>query len=177
VAASSRLTWRLTRTATTTLELLDSDGATVRTVWAGRAQAAGTRSWTWGGRLADGTMVAQGRYTARLTVVSAYGTQVLTRSVWAAAFPATLSATTLTAGQTLTVRFTTTEALRTRPKVTLTQPGLAPVTVTATRLADGSYRARFTVQPGDPGDVSLRIAATDTHGHTNATTYHLALGT
>ena len=51
---TSSLTWTLTRTATTTLRLYDAQGSLVRTVWNGKSQAAGTRSWTWDGRLADG---------------------------------------------------------------------------------------------------------------------------
>ena len=68
LAATARLTWRLTRAATTTLALYDASGGLVRTVWTNRSQAAGTRTWTWDGRLADGTYAPQGAYTAMLTV-------------------------------------------------------------------------------------------------------------
>ena len=70
-----------------------------------RAQAAGTRSWTWNGRLADGTFAPQGRYTARLTVGPVSARRSWQRSVWAAGFAVTPSATTVVPGKTLTVRF------------------------------------------------------------------------
>ncbi len=163
------LSWKLAREATTTLRLLDVGGSPVRTVWTGRAQAAGSRSWTWDGRLADGTYVPQGRYVAELTATSSLGTTVLRRSVWASGFAATLSAATVTPGQKLSIAFRTVEPLSTRPRVTLTQPGRSGVTVIATRLADGSYRAVFTVQSGDAGPGSVRISARDTSGRRNTT--------
>ncbi len=175
LAAASTLSWRLTRGAVTSLALYDASGRLVRSVWSGRTQAAGLRSWVWNGRLADGTYAPQGQYAARLTVVSAYGSQVLSRPVWAAAFPATLSAATVKAGQLLTVTFVTVEPLRKAPTVTLRQPGIAPVSVAATRLADGTYRARFTVGAGPGGAASVQITATDTGGHANATAYALAV--
>ena len=172
---TSQLSWQLTRTATTSLALYDTAGHLVRTVWSARVQAAGTRTWTWTGRLADGTFAPQGVYTARLKVVSALGTQTLTRNVWAAAFPASLSATTVRAGGALTVTFATTEALKNRPTVTFRQPGLAPVTITATKLADGRYRARLSVRASAAGIATIRIAATDTGGHLNVSSYTVAM--
>jgi flagellar hook assembly protein FlgD len=176
IRPTAALTWRLTRSATTTLRIYDAGGALVRTVWSQRAQAAGTRSWTWNGRLTDGTLVPQGRYTARLTVRSTFGTQVLTRSVWAAAFAVTPSATTVAPGQSLTVRFVSVEPLASRPTVTFGQPGRAGVKVAATRLADGSYRATFTVRPGPAGAGSVKVAATDAAGGANATTIAITIG-
>ena len=95
---TSRLSFVLTRTATTTLRLYDASGALVRTVWSNRVLAAGTRSWVWNGKLADGSYAPQGKYAARLEVTSRLGTQELARSVWAAAFAVTPSATTVEAG-------------------------------------------------------------------------------
>ena len=120
---TSRVSFSLTRTATTTLRLYDASGVLVRTVWTNRVLAAGTRSWTWNGRLADGTYVPQGRYTARLTVTSALGTQELTRTVWAAAFAATPPSAPVRAGHSVTVRFSTIEPLSTRPVVSWHGPG------------------------------------------------------
>ncbi len=172
---SAALTWRLARSATTTLRVFDDGGALVRTVWTRRAQASGTRGWTWDGRKADGTSVAQGRYTARLTVTSPLGTQELVRPVWVAGFAITPSASSVSAGQTLTVRIATIEPLATRPVVTFTQPGRAGVKVTATRLADGTYRARFAVATGRAGAGSVKVTATDTGGHANTTSVPIAI--
>ena len=174
---SAALTWRLTRSAKTTLRLYDARGTLVRTVWSGRAQAAGSRSWTWDGRLANGTWVPQGRYAARLTVTSSLGTQTLARPVWVAGFSVTPLATSVLPGQTLTVRFATIEPLATRPTVTFRQPDRAGVAVTATRLADGTYRASFNVATGPAGAGSVRIRAKDSGGRVNTTTQAVRIGT
>ena len=166
---TSAITFRLTRTATTTLRLYDAGGALVRTIWTRRVLAAGSRTWTWNGRLADGTYAPQGRYVARLVVTSPLGTQQLSRPVWAAAFSATPSATTVRPGQSLTIRFAAVEPLRTRPVVTWTQPGKAAVTMTATRLADGTWKATFKVVAGSSGTGTVKITAKDSGGRLNAT--------
>jgi spore germination protein YaaH/flagellar hook assembly protein FlgD len=176
IRPTAALGWRLTRSATTTLGLYDAGGTLVRTVWSGRAQAAGTRTWTWNGRLADGTLVPQGRYLARLTVRSGLGTQVLERPVWAAGFAVTPSATKVVPGKSLTVRFVSIEPLSSRPTVTFKQPGRSAVKVAATRLADGSYKATFTVRTGPAGAGSVKVAATDAEGGANSTTIAITVG-
>ena len=167
---TSRLSFTLARTATTTIGLYDADGTLVHTVWSNRAVAAGTRSWTWNGKLADGSYAPQGGYTARLTVTSSLGTQVLSRPVRASAFAVTPSATTVKPGTSLVIRFSTIEPLATRPVVTWTQPGRSAVTITSTRLADGTYRATFTVAAGGDGAGAIRISAKDSGGRVNAMT-------
>lgn len=172
---TSVVSWRMTRTGTTTLAIYDLSGNLVRAVWTNRPLGPGTPSWTWNGRASNGTYVPQGIYVARLTVVSPYGRQVLTRTVRASAFAATLP-TTLRVGQTLTASFSTIEPLRTTPVVTFRQPGsVAPVVVTATRLANGTFRASFTVRAGPAGNASIRIAATDTGGRLNAQAYGVTI--
>jgi PKD repeat protein len=142
----------------------------VRTIWTNRVLAAGTRTWSWNGRTAAGTYVPAGRYVAELTATSSLGSTKLVRSVTVDAFDATPSATTVRAGQTLTITFRSVEALSSRPTATFTQPGKASVKVTATMLSNGSYRASFRVQAGAAGAATVRIAARDTGGRTNATT-------
>ena len=68
----------------------------------------------------------------------------------------------------LTIRFASIEALSTRPAVSWTQPGRATVTVKATRLADGTFRATFRVFPGKAGAGKVRISAKDSGGQVNA---------
>jgi len=176
IRPTAGLTWRLTHSATTMLGLYDPGGTLVRTIWDRRAQAAGVRSWTWNGRLSDGTFAPQGRYTARLTVRSSLSTQVLERSVWAAGFAVTPSAATVAPGKTLTIRFVSIEPLASRPTVTFKEPGQAGVKVAATRLADGSYRAVFTVRTGPAGAGNVKVVATDSEGGVNSTTVAIAVG-
>ena len=168
LARTATLRWTQTRTATTTLALYDVSGKAVRTVWTNRVLGAGSRTWTWDGRLADGSYAPQGAYQARLTVVSPYATTQLAATVWAAAFATSLSASTVRPGQVLSVRFRTIEVLSTRPGVRFTQPGQLPVTVLATRQADGSYLARFMIRTGGAGTGAIGITARDSAGRVNA---------
>ncbi len=66
--------------------------------------------------------------------------------------------------------FATTEPLASKPTVSFKQPGRTAVTVTATRRADGTYQASFTVRGGGPGPATLRISAKDRGGQLNRTT-------
>jgi len=47
--------------------------------------------------------------------------------------------------------------------------------VTATKLANGSYRAVFIVAAGAAGNGSIRVAAKDTGGHVNSTVIAIAV--
>ena len=170
LATTSRLSWTQSRAAATTLRLYDARGRLVRLVWSSRGLGAGSHHWTWGGRLADGTMVATGRYEARLTVASRLGTVELRGSVWVVPYVATLSAGTVRAGQTLTIDLESVEPLASAPRVTFSQPGRTPVTVMATRRTDGGYRARFRVRSGRAGAATVTITARDAGGRLNRLT-------
>jgi spore germination protein YaaH/flagellar hook assembly protein FlgD len=173
---TARLSWRLARSASMTLRLYDDQGSLVRTVWSDRLKKAGTRAWTWNGRRADGTLVPQGRYTARLTVTSPWSTQELTQAVTVAGFSVTASAPKVYPGQTLTIRATSIEPLAGKPIVVFKQPGLAAIKVTATRLANGTYKAVFTVKAGSTGAAAVRVRGTDSAGGTNTTSISVRIG-
>ena len=173
---TAKLRWRLTRDATMTLRLYDEQGALVRTAWTNRAKRAGTRGWTWNGRRADGAFVPQGRYTARLTVTSPFATQDLTQTVLVAGFSITPSASKVYPGQRLTIRAASVEPLDGRPVVIFKQPGLAAVRVTATRRANGTYRARFIVRSGSTGAAKVKVRAKDSGGGTNRTFITVRVG-
>jgi spore germination protein YaaH/flagellar hook assembly protein FlgD len=164
---SSALTFRLTRGATLSLRILDSSGAVVRTVWSNASKAAGSYKWAWNGKSGTGAYVPQGRYVAELTATSSLGTSVLRRAIYASAFTISPSATSLHAGQTLTITFRSVERLSTRPVVTFTQSGRTGVTKTATLLSNGSYRVSFLVASGGTGPATVALSAKDSLGHTN----------
>jgi spore germination protein YaaH/flagellar hook assembly protein FlgD len=170
------LSWLLARAAATTLGIYDASGALVRTAWTRRAQAAGSRSWTWDGRLPDGSFVPQGVYAARLTVTSSSGTQALVRPVWVAGFTVAPLATATAPGRTISITFLSVEPIAGRPTVTFTQPGRRGVAVAATRLADGSYRATFRVAAGPAGAGSIGVSARDSRGGTNAIVLPVVVG-
>jgi hypothetical protein len=172
---TAAVSWRQVRTATTSLAIVDVTGRLVRQAWTGRSLGAGTHSWAWNGRRADGTYAPQGRYVARLTVTSSLGTLTLERGVWATGFVITPSAASVAPGQTLTVTVASVEPLAAAPRVTFTQPGRSGVTVTATRLADGRYRASFRVAAGTAGQGSIRVTGRDSGGQVNASVLAIAV--
>jgi flagellar hook assembly protein FlgD len=171
---TSRLSFRLTRAAKVSLAIVDARGVVVRTVWQNRSLPAGSRTWTWDGRATAGAWVPPGAYTAVLRTTSSIGTTILSQTVFAGAYRVTPSATTLTAGTTLTLTFGSIEPLRSMPVVTFIQKGRPAVVRTATRLADGRYRVTFLVRTGS-GPASAVIAATDTKGHANRQTVTLVV--
>jgi flagellar hook assembly protein FlgD len=166
---ASVLSFALARDAKATLRLYDAAGRLVRTAWSGKSLADGTRSWKWTGAGGDGTRVPQGRYLARLRVTSPWATIEYGRWVWASAFTVVPNRTTVRAGQTLSVRFRSTEKLSTAPRVTFSQPGRTGVTVTATKLSDGSWKASFAVRSGSAGAASIKVTAKDSGGGVNTT--------
>jgi spore germination protein YaaH/flagellar hook assembly protein FlgD len=167
LAATSRVSFRLTRLASTTLRILDGSGAVVRTAWSGRRLPAGVWGWTWDGRDASGRLVPPGRYVAQLVVGGPWGPMVLTRSVLADAFVVTLSPSAPAVGQTVTLQIRSVEPLVEPPTVTVEEAGVVGSTVTATGSA-GQYEATVTL-PSTPGTVSLVVAGRDTLGQVNRT--------
>ncbi len=175
LAKSARISFKLTRPATTTLQLVDGAGTVVRTAWSGRRLKPGSTGWAWDGRDAARAFVPAGPYLAVLTARTSLGTVTMRRAILVDAFATTLSATVLKAGQTLTVSFETTEPLKGRPSVTFDQSGLRPVTRTATLVAPGRYRITFKVAASGVGAATIRIAARDTAGGLNVSTRALTI--
>ncbi len=166
---------RVARSARLTLRVLDASGVVVRTAWSDRPFAAGTASWRWDGRTADGAWSPPGRYVAELTAVSWLGTTVLRRTVVADAFTASLSSTTPRAGSRLGVTFRSVEPLAAAPLASFRQAGGSAVRMTVVRLADGSWRATVTVAAGAPGPAVVTLVGRDTAGGRNSTTIAVAV--
>src|SRR5207245_1875490 len=103
LAATSRLTFSLTRSAKTTLQIYDTTGRLIRNAWIGRALVAGPAAWTWDGRDGHRQLVPAGSYVAVLTTVSSLGTSVLRRTVIADAFLVGVDPAQPTAGSPLTL--------------------------------------------------------------------------
>ncbi len=176
LAATSTLSFRLVRTATVTLAILDaSTGTVVRRAMTGVTRAAGTWTWRWDGRIAGGAWAPRGTYIASLTVVGPYGTTVLRRSIVADAFTSTLSAVTLAAGERVAVRFRSAEPLASLPSAILRQAGVAPATMKVVRLADGSFSATATIAPGAPGAATIVLTGRDSLGHANSSVLRLTV--
>lgn len=169
IAAASRATFKLSRSAVVSVGIYQGTKL-VRTVWTRRSLAVGTWGWVWNGKTNTGAYAPRGRYEVRVTATSKLGTAVIGRTVLADAFGTTLSASTIKAGQTLTVTFTATEALRALPSVSFVQPGRAAVVRTATSLGSGRYRATFRLASGPVGTATVKISGRDSAGGLNVST-------
>jgi hypothetical protein len=131
---------------------------------------AGTHTWTFDGRLSDGTMVRPGRYTSH--VAAADGSLVAYQSVAfeVDAFVVKPSDATPGRGQTVTVTVTTAEPLAANPRVTVLQPGFAAWAVSTVRLSSTTYRATIKLKTGSStGNVRFKASGKDTGGHTQQT--------
>ena len=168
LAPTAAIAFSLKRTATVSVGIY-AGPTLIRTIWTNQAMAAGIHSWTWDGRDAHGALVQRGTYTARVVVRSTIGTTQISRPIIADAFDVSLSASTVRAGQTLTVTVTTTEPLRAAPTISFAQPGRAAVARTAIPLGGGRFRVSFTVAAGPAGPATIRIAGRDSAGGPNLT--------
>ncbi len=130
-------------------------------------QGAGSYRWTWNGKNDSGSNVSAGRYTAVLRATTTLGTTTLQQAVYVGAFMVAPSATSLQAGQTLTLTIRSVEPLTSLPVVTFTQAGKSGVTRTASLVSARLYRVLFTIVSGGPGRATIAIRARDTLGHTN----------
>jgi flagellar hook assembly protein FlgD len=172
--ARSAISVRLSRPAVVTGGIY-SGTTLVKRFWLNTPLAAGLRSWTWNGRNEAGAFVGPGRYVARIDATTKLGTTTLTRTILLDAFDVALSATTVRAGQTLTVTFTTVEPLRSAPSVTFAQPGRSGVRKTATSLGSGRYRVAFVVASGPAGTATVTIAGRDTGAGVNSAVTQVAI--
>jgi flagellar hook assembly protein FlgD len=163
-AATARVSFKLTRTATTTLRIYNNAGVSVRSAWSGRSLGAGTWSWTWNGRVAGGGYAPRGVYRAVLTATSWLGTTTLTRLVTVDAFSVAVSPPSPTAGETVTLTMRSAEPLLRAPSVTFGQNGLVAVTRTATLVSGTTYRVSFAVVAGGAGPATATISARDAAG-------------
>jgi hypothetical protein len=166
-APSSRLSFKLIRTATVSLDILSSSGSLIRRAWANRSMGAGTWSWAWDGRNGSGAFVPAGTYRARLTVTSVVATTAILKTVVPDAFSVSISPTSPTAGETFKVSFRSAEPLAAAPRVTLKQNGATAVVKTATSLGSLRYEVSFPIVAGATGTATLTFSGRDVGGGTN----------
>jgi flagellar hook assembly protein FlgD len=175
LARTSELTFRLRGRATTALRVRDASGGVMRTAWKDRVKPAGRLAWTWDGRDGRGAVVAPGSYQVELVATAGGVTQILRRSVLLDAFAIAPATTTPTAGSRLRLDIRATERLRSAPRVTIRQPGVADRTMTTKRLADGRYRVDVRLAAGIHGPARLIVRAKDAGGRTDSTTLVVAV--
>ena len=176
LAGRTTVSFTLLSDATVTVRVLDKAGNVVRTGPAGKAMAAGARTWAWNGRTDAGDLAPRGTY--RLEVGATNGTQAesIGTTVLADAFKLTATVTTATRGKALTITARTAEPLATTPKLVVRQPGMDAWTITMTKASSTSWTAVVTPKKGGTtGTMSLVVKATDTKGGANSSVLRLAL--
>ena len=170
-APSTSLGFVLVQPATVSWSIVDSRGRAVATRLASAPLGAGSVVWPWTGLDDAGRPVAPGTYTAVLTagngIVSITSRTVLT----VAAFKITVSPTTSSRGQNVTVTAVTAEPLRAAPRLTISQPGLAARSVAMVKVATNTYRVTTRLSTGgSAGTLALKVSGTDAGGGINLAT-------
>ncbi len=161
-AKTTTLSFRLRAPATVTWQLLNAAGAPLITRLNARAMASGSYSWTWNGRLPSGAWAPRGVYTSRLIATDGITTVRQDARFTNNAFRLVLSDSTPARGQLITANVVSTEPLRAAPRLTYTQPGRSPVTVTMTKTSTYGYRATFRLATSArTGPLVIRIAGND----------------
>ena len=160
--------FKLGAAADVTLRVVNSAGATVRTV--SGPYPAGPVAIAWDGRTNAGGYAPQGLY--RILVAASVGarTETHTTSVQAAAFELRPSAPTVRRGKRMGLTVVTSEPLKGNPRLTVHQPGLGAYAVKLIRIGPATYRARWTLKPGGrAGKLTLTVTGTDRSRGRNAT--------
>jgi flagellar hook assembly protein FlgD len=163
-----RFSFVLASPATVTTDLLGPTGAVVRPLLAAVEMAAGSSTWTWDGRLANGKLAPRGTY--RLRVQATDGTRSVTQAakVTLDAFRMTISDTTPGRGQLVTIKVVTTEKLATLPKIRVEQPGVARRIVATHKVATSTYAVTVRLaRGGTAGTLGFKVVATDSKGGSN----------
>ena len=176
LATKTKATWTLVSPALVTVEVRNAAGDVVRTAYTERQLPAGAASWTWNGKLPDGTFAPRGLY--RLVVRASNGTQAATQAttVLADAWKITTSVTSAVRGKAFKITARSAEALSTTPYVLVAEPGLTSRKVTMTKVSSTTWTAKITPKTtAQPGTMSLTVKAKDSAGGTNATKVKLVL--
>ncbi len=162
LAKSSALSFSLVRPMTVTWTLRNSAGATVVTRLDGVAQAAGTSTWSFNGRDADGALLPRGRYTSVVSATDGTLTATQTTTVDMNAFAIKTSDSTPARGQSITLNVTSAEKLASLPKVFIYQPGLSRWKVRMVKTGTYTYKVTFRLKSaGSKGQVTFKVKGRD----------------
>ena len=165
VSSSTGLTFTLKHAATVTWRVVDAAGAPVRTIKSSAPLAAGSYSFVWNGRNDAGAYVARGTYRSLVYATSGGLSASQAATVELNAFRVTSSDTTPARGQRITVTGLSAEALKSAPKVVVSQPGLTAWTVSMSK-SGSSYVATVQLKSSSrTGTLRLKVYGYDAAGH------------
>ena len=152
------LSFTLSRPMTVTWTLRNAAGEIVVTHLDEVALPAGTQSWRFDGKDADGLMLPRGRYTS--TVTASDGTLIATQAVSfdTDAFRFKFSDTTPKRGQTITVTITSAEVLAKISRLYITQPRVDRWSVKVRKISSRDVQGHL------PAQVERRDRAGDLQG-------------
>jgi flagellar hook assembly protein FlgD len=150
----------------------DAAGNVVRTVRAPAETATGVLSFAWDGRTDGGAFVPDGTYRSVVTAETAFGSYGHERPVYVGAFRLTPSVSNPARGTSVKFVVLSTEGLAARPKLRITQPGLAPYWVTMNHVSGRKYQVTVTLRSGGTaGTMGLLVRGTDSNGKVQETSY------
>jgi flagellar hook assembly protein FlgD len=175
-AKSTTLSFRLLAPATVTWTLVNEAGAAVVTRYDATPLPAGSYSWSWNGKLPSGAYAPSGYYWSRVVATDGVTSVAQTAKLRANAFRLVLSDETPRRGQLITATIVSTEPLGRSPRLTVTQPGLAPVVYSTSRSSTYVYRVTFRLSSrGSSGALVLRVSGRDKDGGYNASRFVRAI--
>jgi flagellar hook assembly protein FlgD len=174
-APSAALSFKLSRPAHVTWTLRNAAGAIVLTHLDADV-AAGTQTWTFTGRMPDGTMLPVGVYTSYVYADDGSFVYAQSAKVEMNAFSVAPSTTSPKRGTSMTVTATTAEPLTGVSQLYVTQPGVATYILKMTATSSKAYRITFTPKTsGTTGTMTLKVWGKDADGRTQATILRLTL--
>jgi flagellar hook assembly protein FlgD len=174
-APTTTFSFRLASPASVSWTVVNAAGATVRTIKANEALAAGSFSFAWNGRNDAGAFVPRGTYRAIVAATNGSQGSNLAVAATADAFRIAANDTTPARRQRITVTATTAESLAGAPRLTIYQPGLARYSVAMTKVSPGVYRASVTLKGGHSGTLRLLVAGKDTRLRVQSSSLYLPL--
>jgi hypothetical protein len=142
----------------------------------GAPVAAGTQTWSWDGRNADGVLLPRGTYTS--FVSASDGVRAVSQAVRVEmnAFAIAVSTGTPKRGTSLSVSVTSAEPLSSGIYVFVTQSGLATYGVNLTKVDSRTYKGTIKLRTGgSSGTVTLRVKGIDLDGRVQYTSRTLPL--
>jgi flagellar hook assembly protein FlgD len=161
LAPTTTLSVQLDQQADLSWRIVDGSNAVVRTLASHVMTLPGDLRWTWDGRDSDGEFVPDGRYFSVMTATTGQGTQTHRVAVDVGAFRITSALTSAARGEQVKFVIYAAEP-GARPKLKVTQPGLATTTWWTTRVAPGKFRVIVNLQSGgSAGTVLLRAVGFD----------------
>jgi flagellar hook assembly protein FlgD len=166
----------LNQPATVTWSIVNAAGTTVRTIKSGAQLSAGTIAFTWDGKGSNGAWVPEGRYRSVVSAQTGLGSYAQERSVFVGAFQINPSVTSLTRGGKVTLNIISSEPLAKRPSVRITQPGIAPWSVTTNHVTGRKYKITVTLKTGGAEGLAVfQVNGTDKNGGKQSSSLSLPL--